>query len=58
LTTPKQSGKFFIDWLKENAPEYVGLNKRRELAAKYGLSSANGYTGSPEQNLALWNRMR
>lgn len=57
LTTPKQSGNF-IAWLKENAPEYVGLNKRRELAAKYGISSANGYTGSLEQNLALWDKMR
>ena len=48
----------FIDWLKENAPEYVGLKQRAALASRYGLGPANTYTGSLDQNMALWKKMK
>lgn len=45
----------FIDWLKENKPEYVSYTKRKELAKKLGISN---YQGTAEQNMLIWKKLK
>lgn len=45
----------FIDWLKENKPEYVSYTKRKELAKKLGISN---YNGTAEQNMLIWKKLK
>lgn len=47
----------FYNWLNENAPEYTDVDSRARLASQYGMDGAN-YTGTQEQNMELWERMK
>lgn len=55
--TSSQSGsKYnFAEWLKQNAPQYQSYSERKKLAEKYGIQN---YTGSLQQNLQMWERMK
>ena len=55
VSSQSGSKQNFAEWIKQNAPQYQSYQERKKLAEKYGIQN---YTGSLQQNLQMWDRMK